>query len=398
MRVSKDIIKKGLEYLYIFIFIIFIMYFFINTTMFKVEWPNDFLLYIRTVLAITILIRLAFSEEYTVKEGIICFVVCFVLGIAWRKSEIDEIINTLLLIMGAKGISFRKILRIYLAINIILLLCMILAALTGHIENLVYYQEGRNMRMSFGAVYPTDFSAHILYSALSYCYLRREKIRYTELSVIGVLGIFVYFFCQARLNTICIFLIVILFGYYKNRVEKSRKKTKTYEMNGCLSMILALSPVICAGTMVLLSMFFNPYNKTMEVLDRVLNYRLRLSRKAFDVYGVWDWGQYIPMQGNGGTTEKIKNYFFLDSSYIFILFRYGLLVFGVILFVMISINFQARKKKEWIILLTFFIISVQCMVEHHLMDIAYNPFLWLLFSDMDSGLYKKIQNSKDLVR
>ena len=88
------------------------------------------------------------------------------------------------------------------------------------------------------------------------------------------------------------------------------------------------------------------------------------------------------MQGNGGTVETQTNYFFLDSSYLFILLQYGILIFALILIIILFINYRAQINRDYILIIAVGIMAVQCMVEHHLMDVAYNPFLWAAFAEL----------------
>lgn len=104
-------------------------------------------------------------------------------------------------------------------------------------------------------------------------------------------------------------------------------------------------------------------------------------QKGMEVYGFSIFGQYIPMQGNGGSTETPLNYFFLDSSYISILLQYGLIMFVMILILWGIIGLRARKEKDWVLLWILAIIAFQSIMEQHLLDISYNPFLWILFAE-----------------
>ena len=71
-----------------------------------------------------------------------------------------------LLILGAKDISFKKILQIYLIITISIMTLAFIASMTGVIENLKYVTDDRGVRQAFGCVYTTDFASHIFYIAL----------------------------------------------------------------------------------------------------------------------------------------------------------------------------------------------------------------------------------------
>lgn len=182
----------------------------------------------------------------------------------------------------------------------------------------------------------------------------------------------------------------MIFAYMKIRCQYAEKSENTYKMNGIWSFLLALSPVFCSGFMIFVSILYSSGSAITNFLDRVLNYRLYQSNKAINIYGFTFWGQHIPMQGYGGTTEMPKHYFFLDSSYISIVMQYGLLFFGIILFIWITISFRAREEKDWTLLWIVAIFSVQCMIEHHMLDIAYNPFVWALLANTVVDSEKKI--------
>ena len=392
IQIPEDLIKKILEIAYLTVFSGLLIYSFLNTTMFQIQWSENFLPYMRILLITCIFLRMCYSERYSTWEMIICAGIFVVFAVVFRRNGFDEVLNTALLIIGARGISFKKLVKIYFAISLILLLITIAAALTGHIENLVYMQEGRNIRIAFGCNYPTDFSAHILYLVLAYAYLRKEKISYFELLLIGGLGVFVYIFCQARLNSICLGIIMFVFGGYKIWCKKCTKK-KCIPFGWKISTVLSAVPVLCVGGMIICSMFFSSNNKFLVLLDRVLNYRLRLGKKGIDLYGLSYLGQWIPMQGNGGTVKEQVNYFFLDSSYLYVLLQYGIIVLMIILGAMLIINYRAYLNQDFVLILALCIVAIQCMVEHHLMDMAYNPFLWAVLADMT---VRKVQGKSSI--
>lgn len=384
IQIPEDSIKKLLEIAYLAVFSGLLIYGFLNTTMFQIQWSENFLSYMRILLIACILLRMCYGERYSIWEMIICAGIFVIFAVVFKRNGFDEVLNAALLIIGARGISFKKIVKIYFVISFLLLLITVTAALTGHIENLVYMQEGRNIRIAFGCNYPTDFSAHILYLALAYAYLRKEKITYIELLMIGGLGAFVYIFCQARLNSICLGIIMFVFGGYKLWCKKCTRK-KRIAFGWKISAVLSAIPILCAGGMILCSMLFSSNNKFWVLLDKALSYRLRLGKKGIDLYGFSYLGQWIPMQGNGGTVKEQANYFFLDSSYLYVLLQYGVLVLTIILGIMLIINYRAYLNQDFVLMLALCVVAVQCMVEHHLMDMAYNPFLWAVLADMTVG-------------
>lgn len=364
-----------LEQVYLILFSILLIYQFFLTTMFSIEWPIIIQTYLRTIIILLLVLKTAVEEKANIPELIIMAALGLIFLLSWKNNGGDEIFLCLLSIWGARNIDFKKILKVFFGVILLLLIFTVISALTGNVENLVFYQDGRRPRMAFGICYPTDFSAYIFYLSVSYCYFRKEKLKYIETGIIGVAGIFVYYFCDARLNTICLFLTAALFSYLIFMRKRCGKHNKIYKMHGILKYLFALSPTLCGIFMVGLSILYSPHNLILARLNNLLNNRLYYSNKGIDIFGMSLWGQYIPMRGNGGTTESINNYFFLDSSYIYILLQYGILILLTILVCWFLITFKAARQNNIEMLFAVALIAVQCMVEHHMLSIVYNPFL-----------------------
>ena len=68
---------------------------------------------------------------------------------------------------------------------------------------------------SFGFIYATDFAAHIFYLVLMYFYLRSGKFNLIEIMLFLYSSFFIANQCDARLDSICIIMIVF-FSIYIN--------------------------------------------------------------------------------------------------------------------------------------------------------------------------------------
>lgn len=311
LRLDKKNVGKILEALYLLILAALIAWSFLNTTKFEVIWPEYLYSDLKAILLLIIILKAGYTGNYNRMDILLIFIIGSTILFNVSRNGYVELEILLLLIIGAKGIDFRKIVRIYFIITAVLLFITIIAALSGKIENLVYLQEGRRSRMALGIGYPTDFSAYVFYGVIAYIYIRSKKLKYLELAVLFALGIGVYFITDARLNTVCIIMTVFIFTYLKIRQDYGRKVNKEYRINGIWSFLLALSPVLCGAFMIVCSILYSTGSTITNLLDRVLNYRLYQGNKAIDIYGFTMWGRYIPMQGYGGSTELPKHYFFL---------------------------------------------------------------------------------------
>ena len=95
--------------------------------------------------------------------------------------------------------------------------------------------------------------------------------------------------------------------------------------------------------------------------------------------------QYIEEHGNGGSIIAKDNYFFIDNSFVRCMYEYGAIVFVLV----IVLIFMAQKKmldnEKYIMCLAFFIVTIASFAEHHLLEIAYNPFIFSVFACMSNN-------------
>lgn len=297
-----------------------------------------------------------------------------------RRSRYELLITLVLLVVGAQGISFRKIIRIYFVAGIILMAVMITAAETGVIENLIYHQTGRRPRIAFGSLYPTDFSAHVFYLCLAWGYLRKDKIKTVELAAFLLCGVGVYVFCDARMNAAGLAFFALFLAYRKVRLYYAARKGKIYELNRLMQWLMIISVPLCAGIFTLLTVGYQEGNPFWEKLNRLTTARLAYGKIGITQYGFSWFGQYIPMVGSGGGTDPRPDYFFIDSSYVNILLCMGTIVFCLVCILCVSLSLRAYRQGDVVFLIVLLFMALQCTIEHHMLEIAYNPFLLAVFA------------------
>ena len=173
MGILEKNIKTILEAAYLLLFAVMIGYYFSWTTTFEIVWPEYFYRNLRILLLIVITMRFAAEDKICLADILLGALTAFIFLVAWQHNTYEELSNIVLLIVGSRGISYRKIVKVFLITCSVLLFWTVFSALTGRIENLIIYQDGRRQRISFGIVYPTDFSAHLFYMITAYCCIRK---------------------------------------------------------------------------------------------------------------------------------------------------------------------------------------------------------------------------------
>lgn len=369
------------------IYALFITEDFLKATTFRICWPKHFheiLVIITIVLLIT---KFLLFTSYKIGDVFVISIFATVFLMAGMISEYVLLYEVLLFILIMKDVPFRKILQVYFITIIFLLVITIISSQVGVIDNLIYYAEDRGYRQSFGVCYPTDFSAFFVWLSFVWICLRERKLSYLELFMICIAGIGVWHYCGARLSMGILLLTAIVFFMIKvkqtdfkfkeNRNQQSRNKIRLNRMNT----IVAFAIPICAVIVILLSYFYSKDSEWMLKLDFILNSRLSLGHMAFVQYDVSLFGQFIPLVGNGGSSAfwLRTNYFFIDSSFLSILLCYGFFVFLCVLFIFTYSAFRAKNQNEYLIWIIA-LIAVACIVEHHMMELRYDPFLLMLLA------------------
>ena len=127
-----------------------------------------------------------------------------------------------------------------------------------------------------------------------------------------------------------------------------------------------------------MSAFFRPNIIFFRIFNELLSDRLRLGNKALQDYGLTLFGQSVPMNGNGSSLFGWGDYFYIDSSYLLAFLCYGV----IFLLMVFLIHYWCCKKYSediyYLVIIT--VIVVNCVVAHHMIDIAYNPFYLALLA------------------
>jgi len=344
--------------------------------MFEIKWPPRFGYIFLASTALYTIAKFIWHNTYTKKEMIWAGIILFAFLMPALLTEYRFLWYTGFLIVGAKDIDFNKILKVYLVIGITIMVAAFVASQAGVIENLVFTALRDNAvkyRYSFGSVYPTDFSAHIFYLAIAGLCLCENRITLGKIVNLIVLAIFVQDKCGARTSFICLIVYAVALGFLC--VFKKRIKTNW------LYYIINCATIGFASLYYGLTYIFSEQNADMVKLDNLLSGRLALGAKAVQDYGHKLFGQNIVERGWGrGSTEG--EYFFLDDSYIRIAILYGIVLLGVVLIMTFITGIRVINSRRIIILMSLAVIGLHSFMEHHMLEIAYNPLLLLPFVDL----------------
>ena len=338
------------------------------------QLPTILLIGVALVLSLRFLFIKNFSISFIV-SGILLIVTS--LCVFLQTGATNFLLYSLLILL-LYDVDVDVILKTYVFIAGSIVIGIFLLSIIGLLPNLQFAQvrsSGLVIRNSFGFIYPTDFASHCFYLFIAWGYLLREKYIWLRVAVGVALSSFIIKFCDARFNSMSILIAVIIFlvMYYTKE-----KKFKVYY-------ILPYSAAIFSSLMFYLSSHFSFSSPFFVKLNDFFSMRLFLGKNALDTYKLHLFGtNNVKFIGYGGTTESVLSYNYVDSSYIQMLFYYGIVpvVLLVLVYVLSSRRFYKEGKMLFLSLLS--LITINCMIEAFWIRPGYNIFMFTLFASLIS--------------
>ena len=336
----------------------------LDRTFFQVKL--NFLFLVILLLGLRFLYKMRVSYKYLILSillllsGVLVYV---------QTNRLNFLVYSMLLVLLV-NVDMKVVLRNYVVVAGILVVGVFLLSLVGMVPNLQYNRAGV-IRNSFGFIYPTDFASHCFYLFLAISYLLKDKFIWTR-SLFGVLlSAFIIKYCDARLNALSILLATVIFIYF---YYSNGKKLKIFAL-------LPYSAVVFASVVTYFSYKFSWSNPFLVSINKLITGRLALGRNAFDTFGVHLFGtRNVQFIGSGGKTESVIGYNYVDSSYVQMLFTYGIVPVVLLLIIYVVASRKQYKDGQYLLVAILSLIAFNCMIEAFWFVPTYNIFMFLLFT------------------
>lgn len=336
----------------------------LDRTFFQVK--VNFLFLVVLLLGLRFLYKMRVSYKYLILS--ILLLLSGVL-VYFQTNRLNFLVYSMLLVLLV-NVDMKVVLRNYVVVAGILVVGVFLLSLVGMVPNLQYNRAGV-IRNSFGFIYPTDFASHCFYLFLAISYLLKDKLIWTR-SLFGVLlSAFIIKYCDARLNALSILLATVIFIYF---YYSNGKKLKIFAL-------LPYSAVVFASVVTYLSYKFSWSNPFLVSINKLITGRLALGRNAFDTFGVHLFGtRNVQFIGSGGKTESVIGYNYVDSSYVQMLFTYGIVPVVLLIIIYVVASRKQYKDGQYLLVAILSLIAFNCMIEAFWFVPTYNIFMFLLFT------------------
>ena len=336
----------------------------LDRTFFQVK--VNFLFLVVLLLGLRFLYKMRVSYKYLILS--ILLLLSGVL-VYFQTNRLNFLVYSMLLVLLV-NVDMKVVLRNYVIVAGILVVGVFLLSLVGMVPNLQYNRAGV-IRNSFGFIYPTDFASHCFYLFLAISYLLKDKFIWTR-SLFGVLlSAFIIKYCDARLNALSILLATVIFIYF---YYSNGKKLKIFAL-------LPYSAVVFASIVTYLSYKFSWSNPFLVSVNKLITGRLALGRNAFDTFGVHLFGtRNVQFIGSGGKTESVIGYNYVDSSYVQMLFTYGIVPVVLLIIIYVVASRKQYKDGQYLLVAILSLIAFNCMIEAFWFVPTYNIFMFVLFT------------------
>ena len=336
----------------------------LDRTFFQVK--VNFLFLVVLLLGLRFLYKMRVSYKYLILSILLLLSGALVY---FQTNRLNFLVYSMLLVLLV-NVDMKVVLRNYVVVAGILVVGVFLLSLVGMVPNLQYNRAGV-IRNSFGFIYPTDFASHCFYLFLAFSYLLKDKFIWTR-SLFGVLlSAFIIKYCDARLNAMSILLATVIFIYF---YYSNGKKLKMFAL-------LPYSAVVFASVVTYLSYKFSWSNPFLVSINKLITGRLALGRNAFDTFGVHLFGtRNVQFIGSGGKTESVIGYNYVDSSYVQMLFTYGILPVVLLIIIYVVASRKQYKNGQYLLVAILSLIAFNCMIEAFWFVPTYNIFMFLLFT------------------
>lgn len=221
--------------------------------------------------------------------------------------------------------------------------------------------------------YPNVFPMRF-FIFLSLFFIVKNKVNFMNVVFLFVFSLFVYLFSYSRTSFLLSSLLISTL--YINQFS-TVFRIKFVQMLMKLSMLIF--PIISLFSMVNYNNF-----EVLELINKILSERIRLSNEAYDLWGFALYPRDMRM--------LIQEYdIIIDNLYVALsLSNFSLLIlFSVVSYWLMKIFFNESLYKEAII---FFFMMLYSITESHMINIGYNSmllFISFLFYKDKIGNYKK---------
>lgn len=285
-------------------------------------------------------------------------------------------------IIAAKDVKFDKIVKVAVIVGSLIMLVALVGSQAGLVEDIVHNSRGGHIAHGLGVVYSTDCAAHVLFIIMGVIYLKQSNMRIYDYALLGIVTFVVFELTRARNNTICACILLTATALFNMIEEKLRNQHQRDRFHTGFAVACCLFILFAVAFSLYNTVRWNEAGEWIERLNAALGGRYSMGYQAYHEYGVRLWGSEILQFGGGGSSSWPEQYFFLDISYVSVLLCDGLAVFVATMIIFMRGIYRGGRENIFLLGILA-LVSLQCMIEHHMIALPYNYFLLTAFASLE---------------
>lgn len=360
---------------------------FIGGTMISAYISKALLANIAELASALVAVKIFVVDRWSWEKSLIILLLGLLFWGVYQRSMDPSFFYYFVFIMGAKNVSFKKILKMFLCLEVCMIIITLAVAVAGWIPSLtIGRHDEATVRLALGMIYPTDFAARTFYLLVTYALYRDFKFNLPE--YLGAIGLTftMYFLTDTRVDFILMLLLIILVAI----------KVPAFRLLVFLNhRRLAILTFVFIMLNVFLAYLYHPTNPIMRIANKALSGRLTYGHEAFKRYNVTLFGQVVPQVGNGGIHHGTFDYFFIDVSFIRVLIMLGSFCFVVLLYFLWYLLKRYEHLQLYSFTLGLLLVILSSVIDQHLLELSFNIIFLSAFADLSYWQRAKLKVLND---
>lgn len=338
-----------------------------------IEICNDVVQLVAYFILIYLILHRSFKSKW-MKYAFMAIVVIF---IGMEQSNSTSWLRYFLLIIAARDISYKKIMRTLASVY----MCVFALSCILYMFGISDSGIARRAAISLGFSHPNGASLMLI--VIIFLFLcSKNSITYQRVLIVYGMAALIGTVLKTRVAVVCLLISPILYVIIKHGCENNKKIIKFFS---CGSQLI----VFLISVLLVVLYPLRIYDPFRSALDILFMYRPYLNFNNIMRYGVSLWGQNVTLYN---TNEYVYNYYggfvtnqkfnTVDNAYIA-----GLITIGIIPMIMLFICFIAVTNKAWVnknytILTISVCFSMYAFIESACNEAFYMfPYFYLLAFD-----------------
>ena len=325
---------------------------------------------VQIIAGILAVLKILLFDDKSISEWLLTV---FVGVLLWQSATLAlgyDIFYYFLLLIAAKNVNFKYIAANFFATTTVALLLVFSLAKFGIIPNLSFTKA-----FALGMNYPTDLAARMFYLLAAYALFKNFALSLPEKISFLAVVVLTYTVTHTRVDLLVMLLLLLAIIFYKQVAFILEKVT-----NKGITVLLGALVAVLVGA----SYLYRDHSTLFTLANKIFSNRLSLGNRAFKEYNVTLLGQPIPQHGFGGSsTEKLADYFYIDSSYLRILMMFGAVTFLIFIGLLVYLSHKFMQQRLYAFEIVLILVAISSLIDQHLYDVSFNIILLAALANLD---------------